>query len=309
MRLSLYSAVAFKNPFGLARAFGIASSLGYGAVEVRGHSLDTPCIEARNVNAVGYDMIGPNTLDGSGAGDLLQNLRSANLAFSGISCYNPLTLPDGELAGQCIGKFREMIDFAVAMSIPWVRMIGFSEAPIKGVSLPLAEAKRLFVRRMKMLCRYGMGKKVGLLLENGENSIPGSSTETLELADAIAESNLGIVFDAYNAVFEGLDPLAELKILRGRVTCLHVKNARIRSPAADDYSPKGDRGFRWTLLTDGDIDYRVIMEEAVSHGFDGEIVCEYANPYKGMSRKFWERIPDPWTWAEDAHEFLSPYMR
>lgn len=308
MKLSLYSSVAFKNPFGLAYAMNIASALGYDAVDVRGHSLDVPILEDRHINAVGYDMIGPESLDSYGIAQLKEQLSNFSLSLSGISCYNSLTVPDGELANKSIEKFREMIDFASEFDMPWVRMIGYSENPFKGVSSTRKEAKRLFAERVRVMCEYGAEKNVGILLENGENSIPSSSAETLELAERISHSNLGIVFDVLNAAFEGLNPMEELKKLRGLLACVHVKNARMGRPSGDDYAPKADTGFRWTLLTEGDIDYKLIMEELTYQEFDGLIVCEYANPYKGMSRAFWDSMPDPQVWAQDARDFLRAWQ-
>lgn len=308
MRLSLYSAVAFKNPFGLAHAIDIASTFGYDAIEVRGHSLDAPIREERHLNAVGYDMIGPSTLDRIGQRMLQSRMEEKNLTFSGISCYNSLTLPEGDVADKAMEKFREMFDFAAEMGIPWVRLIGFSETPYEGIGQSRPEAKRLMAKRIQELIEYGRPHDIGILLENGENIIPNRSSETLEIADMVASPKLKIVFDVYNAVFEGLNPLEEMKTLGNRIDVLHVKNARTRAPSEVDYAPKGDKGFQWTLLTDGEIDYRRIMEQARNQGFDGDIVCEYANPYKGMSRDFWNSIPDARDWARNAKEFLRYYF-
>jgi len=100
MILSLYGSVSFKHPFGLSHTMDIASKLGYQAVDVRGQSLDSVRLTSKNVNAVGYDMIGPNSLDSFGIRELKAELKRKQLFISAISCYNPLTLPDGELADQ-----------------------------------------------------------------------------------------------------------------------------------------------------------------------------------------------------------------
>ncbi|HOV39082.1 MAG TPA: sugar phosphate isomerase/epimerase family protein [Spirochaetales bacterium] len=310
MKISLYSSVAFKHPFGLKRAIEIAQSLGYDSVDVRGMSLDVPVIEERHINAVGYDMIGPGTLDSAGIEDLKKTLQETGIGLSGISCYNALTLPEGELAEDSMRRMREMIDFAAELRIPWMRLIGYSEKPFKGIELERNYAKRLFARRIRELCVYAQPLHVGILLENGENCIPNSSRDTLDVAEMVAHENLGIVYDVYNALFEGLDPIEELKLLQGRISCIHVKNARVQAAVGSEYTPKGgSSGFVWTLLNDGDVDYRSIFEELMSQRFDGTIVCEYANPYKGMSRSFWENMPDPYIWAKDAKEFLDNYVK
>lgn len=307
MILSLYSSVSFKNPLGLAHTMSIASKLGYQAIDVRGNSLDAARLEDKNINAVGYDMISPNSLDDTGITDLKEALKKNKLFISGISCYNSLTLPAGELAEQSISKFREMIDFATGLEIPYVRLIGYSESPFKGIHQDRKDATRLLAKRIKDLCRYGQERQVGILLENGENCIPCKAEESIEIADMVDESNLGIVFDVLNYAFEGLDPMDELRKLRGRVSCLHVKNAKFSNRTDNGYNPKNQQSFKWSLLTEGDIDYKLILDELITQGFDGPIVCEYANPYKGMSRDYWNTMPDPYVWAKDARDYILSF--
>lgn len=67
------------------------------------------------------------------------------------------------------------------------------------------------------------------------------------------------------------------------------------------------KGFEWALLSQGDIDYIPVLQSLHACGFDGPIVCEYANPYKGMSRDFWDAMPAPEVWAEDALGFIHAF--
>ncbi len=220
--------------------------------------------------------------------DLAEALKEKNLYISGISCYNALTLPEGKIADESMQHFYEMIDFSQELNIPYVRLIGYSENPFKGYSLDLESAKTLFVERIQILCEYGKQKNVKILLENGENCIPKSVEALLEIADRVNNPNLELVFDVLNYVFEGLDPYVELKKMQGRVNILHVKNAKFTKAGNDSYTPKAGTGFSWSLLSEGDIDYSKIFNELLSQGFDGTIVCEYANPYKGLSRDYWK---------------------
>jgi len=299
MIFSLYGSVSFKNPFGLAHTMQIASKLGYQAIDVRGQSLDSVRVTSKSINAVGYDMIGPNSLDNFGIRDLKAELQRKKLYISAISCYNPLTLPEGRLADESMKKFREMIDFSEKLGIRYVRLIGYSENPYEDISLDRSLAKKLFALRIKELCRYGAQKGVGIQLENGEGCIPRSAKEQLEIADMVNEQNLMIVFDVLNFAFEGLVPMEELKLIAGRVGCLHVKNAHLNGGKY--------KGFEWALLSQGDIDYIPVLQSLHACGFDGPIVCEYANPYKGMSRDFWDAMPAPEVWAEDALGFIHAF--
>jgi len=92
-----------------------------------------------------------------------------------------------------------------------------------------------------------------------------------------------------------------------RVDILHVKNATFTKETDGSYNPKSGNGFKWSLLSDGDIDYKRIFDELLKTGFDGTIVCEYANPYKGMSRDYWNSMPDPYEWAKDARDYILSF--
>jgi len=296
MELSLYGSVSFRNPMGLFHTMRIASELGYQAIDVRGQSLDTVKVMPKNINAVGYDMLGPGFLDEQGMKDLKKELRLRKLHISAISCYNPLLLPEGELASIAYDKFKKMVDFCEVLEIPFVRLIGYSEKPYEGITLERNTAKRLLAERIKALCQYSAPKGIGVLLENGEGCIPKDAQEQLDLSDRVDEPNLKIVCDVLNYAFEGLDPMKEVKCLLGHIGCLHVKNACMNG---------GYRGFKWTVLSKGDVDYQKILQQVFASGFDGTIVCEYANPFKGMGRDYWNDMPDPKSWAKDARDFIT----
>jgi|GEM_PF-1031382 len=307
MILSLYSSVSFKNPFGLAHTVRIAKKLGYQAIDVRGYSLDSPLIGTRNINAVGYDMLGPHTLDSTGTKELKELLKAEGMPISGISCYNPLTLPEGKMAEASYDRFLQMLDFAEMMSIPAIRLIGYSEKPAEAISLPRETAFRLYCGRLKELCKAAAPKGIRVLLENGENCIPSTAKEMLAIKEAVGEENLDIVFDVLNFAFEGLDPYQELAVIKPYVKVLHVKNAIFSTDTKDKYAPKSTRGFRWSLLSQGNIDFSRIFSELPSATFSGTIVCEYANPYKGMERDFWNTAPDAYEWAKDAKDYIQTF--
>ena len=63
---------------------------------------------------------------------------------------------------------------------------------------------------------------------------------------------------------------------------LHVKNVRRRQPGELDYMPKDVYGYEWTELPDGDIDWKEVLAELRLGGFDGYVLYEYVNPFKGM---------------------------
>lgn len=307
MNTALYSSVAFRHPFGLFKVIELAASYGYDAVDCRGFSLDVPIIEDRHVKAFGYDMIGPTTVDDRGVAALREEMEKRSLLFSCISCYNALTVSEGPVAADSQRRLKETIDFAAKLAIPVVRLIGYSEHPFTGFSLPRTDALNLLCTRLNLLCDYAGEKGIDIYIENSENIIPGSVVESLEIADRVQASNLGVVFDVINTYFEGNDPLEELQLFNDSLPAMvHVKNVKRTAQVQDDlYAPKTSGAFTWTLLSQGDVPIETILKTLVDRGFNGYVVGEYANPHKGMDRSYWNAIPDPDDWAKDAKQLFD----
>jgi sugar phosphate isomerase/epimerase len=309
MKIALYSSVAWRHPFGLLKAVEWAKQFGYQAIDCRGSSLDVQDVEIKHLNAHGYDMIGPRTLDRQGLTDLKNLLKKNGLEIFSISCYSPLTVPVGSLADDSINRVRQLIDFAAKLNIKWVKVIGYSEE-FQGVKQDRNLTIQLMCDRLKSLCDYSAPKNVGILLENNENCIPNRAEESLSIKEKVGKANLGLVCDIFNAVFEGNDPLNELKILQGNLDAVHLKNVKSNvNLSGNQYAPKESKGYQWTMLDKGDIDYASIIEELDRQKFTGYVVCEYANPYKGMNREFWDSFPDPQTWSSSAIHYLHTLMK
>jgi sugar phosphate isomerase/epimerase len=110
--------------------------------------------------------------------------------------------------------------------------------------------------------------------------------------------------DGANLYMEGRDVLSEARALAPRIAMLHVKNVRRRAPGELDYLPKDVYGYEWTKLPDGDIDWVEVLDVLRSGGFDGYVLYEYVNPFKGMPRAYWHLLPDPEEAAQSAAEYL-----
>jgi sugar phosphate isomerase/epimerase len=310
MKLSLYSSVAWRHPYGLMKAIEWGKQFGYQAIDCRGSSLDVPVVEFKHLNANGYDMIGPRTIDQSGINELKSAFKNNGLEISTISCYCPLTVSKGALADNSMKRVRNMIDFAARLGISWVKVIGYSEAPVNGVQQERTIAINLMCEHLKILCEYAASVNVGILVENNENCIPNNAAESLFIKEKVGAANFGLVYDVFNAVFEGNDPLHELKMLKGNMVAVHLKNANSnQGKESGSYAPKESKSYQWTMLDAGEIDYAPIVKELDQQGFLGYIVCEYANPYKGMNREFWDDFPDPLAWIANASNYLNHLLK
>ena len=303
MKLALYGGVGWQHPFGLAKGLAWAGKYGYHGISVRGYTLDVPRREERHYNAVGYDMLSPRLVNEAGISEFRRVLRAKKLDIACFSCYCPLTYPPGELREQSLAINKTYIDLAAALDVLWLRSIGNVLDPIPEVSLSPQEARELHVAALRELLPYAKERGVRLIVESNENTTTSNANELLAVRDAVGPE-LDLVMDGANLYMEGRDVLHEARQLAPHMAMLHVKNVRRRQPGELDYLPKDEHGYEWTELPDGDIDWKEVLDELRHGGFDGYVLYEYVNPFKGMPRAYWHLLPDPESAAKSAAEYM-----
>lgn len=303
MKLALYGGVGWQHPFGLAKVLAWAGKYKYQGISLRGYTLDVPRPVERHYNAVGYDMISPRLVNEAGRNEFRRVLRAKKLEIACLSCYCPLTYPQGELREQSLELNRAYIDLAAALDVLWLRSIGNVLEPVPGEALTFQEAQDLHVAALRELIPYAKERGVRLIVETNENTTTSNAGELLAVRDAVGPE-LDLVMDGANLYMEGRDVLSEARALAPHIAMLHVKNVCRREPGALDYLPKDIYGYEWTKLPDGDIDWIEVLAVLRSGGFDGYILYEYVNPFKGMPRAYWHLLPDPEEAAKSAAEYL-----
>ena len=303
MKLALYGGIGWQHPFGLAKVLAWAGKYGYHGISLRGYTLDVPQRLERHYNAVGYDMISPRLVNEAGRNEFRRVLRAKKLEIACLSCYCPLTYPPGELREQSLSLNRAYIDLAAALDVYWLRSIGNVLHPVPGVELSYEEAQDHHVAALKELMPYAKERGIRLIVETNENTTTSNADELLAVRDAVGP-DLDIVMDGANLYMEGRDVLREARQLAPHIAMLHVKNVRRRQPGELDYLPKNVYGYEWTELPDGDVDWKVVLDELRHGGFDGYVLYEYVNPFKGMPRAYWHLLPDPEEAAKSAAEYL-----
>ena len=307
MKIALYGGVGWQHPFGLAKVLAWAGKYKYDGISLRGYTLDVPQRVERHYNAVGYDMISPRLVNEAGRNEFRRVLKAKKLEIACLSCYCPLTYPPGELREQSLVLNRAYIDLAAALGVLWLRSIGNVLDPVPGEALTFQEAQDLHVAALKELVPYARERGVRLIVETNENTTTSCADELLAVRDAVGPE-LDLVMDGANLYMEGQDVLAEARKLAPHIAMLHVKNVRRREPGELDYLPKDVYGYEWTQLPDGDIDWNEVLGELRSGGFDGYVLYEYVNPFKGMPRAYWHLLPDPEEAAKSAAKFLRHIM-
>jgi sugar phosphate isomerase/epimerase len=144
------------------------------------------------------------------------------------------------------------------------------------------------------------------MLENNENTTTSDAASLVRLQDAICDvCRSGIAYDPVNAYFQGDDPAPGYTLLAGRITCLHLKNVRRHNAPQYHYLPRGNFSYEWTSLAGGDLDWGAQLRLARDIArFDGPLVFEYVNPFKGMPRDYWDTLREPHEAARQEAEFL-----
>jgi len=304
MELALYGSVAWRHPGGFFQVLDWAAAHGWQQVDARGMSLDIVGPLDTRLNAFGYDMLGPKQIRGSARADLRAALAARGLQLSGIYCSSPANLP-GTTGAQCRLLIRRYLELASELGASWVRPINNTRNLLPEFPLTAAEAWERTVAGLLEIAPYAAELEIGLLLENNENTVTSDAETLLAMrAELSGACRVGIAYDGANAYFQGLDPATELAQLAGRIDVLHLKNVKRHQVSRWSYMPRGDFSYEWTTLAGGDLDWTALVRTAADGGFDGPLVYEYVNPFKGMPLEYWDTLPEPAEAAAREGQFL-----
>lgn len=304
MKLTLYGSIAWRHPGGLTQVIDWAKRFGWDALDSRGLSLNVPGEVQRRINAFGYDMLCPRQIRPSARDDLRGKLEEAGTPLLGIYCSSSVNLP-GEEGDRYRALFREYLQLGADLNVEWIRPINNTIDLPDGSEMSQQEAYDRTVAGLRDVGRRAAELGVGLSIENNENTVPDSAAALLRLRDDIKDvCKVAIVYDPVNAYFMGDDPAAGIEQLSGEIDILHLKNVRRQQEHRWDYMPRGDASYEWVSLSEGDLNWRELINQAAAGGFDGPLVYEYVNPFKGMPPRYWDTLPEPEAAAEREGAFI-----
>lgn len=305
MQLCLYGSIGWRHPGGFPQVIDWARQFGWDMVDARGLSLDIPGDVGRKIGAFGYDMLGPHQIRPSARDELRLRLADAGLPLLGIYCSSPVNLR-GELGDHYRDLFREFVQLAADLGAGWVRAINNTTASYDGADFTPDQAFEQTVDGLQKVLHFAADLGVRLMLENNENTTTPDAPSLARMQEAIGDpKHIGIAYDPVNAYFQGDDPAPGFEVLSGRITCLHLKNVRRFESSEHQYLPRGDHSYQWTSLADGDLDWEDLLRRAKRGGFDGPLVFEYVNPFKGMPAEYWDTLREPDQAAAEEAAFLS----
>jgi len=111
--------------------------------------------------------------------------------------------------------------------------------------------------------------------------------ETAKLALDLVDGHpaLGFNLDPANLVLSGMDPLAFVAELGGRILHVHAKDAELVAPHAARSGllahgawTRPDRGFRFRVAGWGDLDWKRLISALRTAGYDGVLAVEHEDP-------------------------------
>jgi sugar phosphate isomerase/epimerase len=212
----------------------------------------------------------------------------------------------GDAGREARDLFCEYLQLGADLGVPWIRSI--NNTTFAGSAPPMSpqEAFARTAEGLRQIAPVARQLNIGLLLENNENTVTPDAESLLRLKRDLGDvCRVGIAFDPVNAYFQGLDVDQGLDLLAGHIDILHLKNVRRSREKRWDYVPRGDDSYAWTTLAGGDLDWKTLLQRAADAGFDGPLVYEYVNPFKGMPLRYWDTLPEP----EDAARKESLFLR
>ncbi len=305
MKLALYGSIGWRHPFGIRQVIEWAKEQDWDMVDARGLSLDIIADIKQRLTAFGYDMLGPKQIRASARKQLRQTCEEHSIPLLGIYCSSPVNLP-GELGKQGRSLFREYLQLGADVGATWIRSINNTTADGVGGHMSPQEAYDRTVEGSKDVGTLAGDLGIQLLLENNENTATPDAKSLLSLKQDIGNvCDVGIAYDPVNAYFQGLDVEQGFDLLAGQIDILHLKNVRREKEPRWDYMPRGDYSYEWKPLDEGDLHWPTLLKKAKDGGFNGPLVYEYVNPFKGMPLEYWDTLPEP----EEAAAREGRYLR
>jgi sugar phosphate isomerase/epimerase len=303
----LYSAASWKHPFGLVKLIEWASKYGYHGLGIRGMSFDTPISPTpRDIWAFGYDMIGPKFLSQKAKRDLCESVQSHGLYISEITAYTPLAIAPESNRKKSVEIFHQYIDLAAELGAKRIEPVPAANTSMSG--LTKNQGLKLLTKSLQSIVPHAKDVGLPILIEANEGSLIHTAEACLDIVNELDSDLFEIVYDAINLYFEKQDVFESLRHLGNRIAVVHSKNARRSKPDREKtFNIKG-YGYKWAPISEGDLNWKEIFVELKKVGFDGDVMYEYANPFKGMKRGFWADIPDPEVWVEENAKFMKEIM-
>jgi sugar phosphate isomerase/epimerase len=114
---------------------------------------------------------------------------------------------------------------------------------------------------------YAARKNIYLGFENHGGGISGQPELCRELAEKVGSPFFGVLYEPANLMLDGTDYRSALEIMRDHIVHTHFKDG----VSTED-------GFVLTMMGEGEVDFRWIVQQLDALGYDGHFALEYEVP-------------------------------
>lgn len=207
---------------------------------------------------------------------LIATTHGQGLAVAALDTSCRLVQPDAAAIEATIGEARFMIDLAVELGAPAIRVFGGSLPANRTVDDVLPSAADL----LRRIARYAAARGIALLVETHDLAWS-HSPHLAALIAAADQPAAGVLYDVLHPYRLGESPGETLALLGTRIRLVHLKDARRPASEMRDATP-------WDLgmIGEGDVPLTTILAELRSRGYAGWFSFEW--------EKHWHReLADP----------------
>ena len=155
-----------------------------------------------------------------------------------------------------MADMRRAIDIAVEVGARSIRV-----SPGKGEDPSIIPA---LVPLFEESAEYAEAQGVFLGIENHKGSIAGDPAACAELVQEVGSRHFGVLYEPANLMYAGVDYKEAYERFRGMVTHVHIKDSHWR-----------DEKYARTMLGEGDVDMRWVVDALAADGYAGDFALEY----------------------------------
>jgi len=186
----------------------------------------------------------------------IANTYGLQVANIGTYCGRKFSSNSKEEIQQEIKDTKKTIDIARKLGTRSIRVL-----PGNGER----ETIDKIVPYFKECAEYAESKGIYMGFENHGGQISGNPEACAELSEKVGSKHFGVLYEPCNLMHSGVDYKAAFNIFRQYITHIHIK----------DGAPQPDGKFRSTMLGQGVIDIKWVVENLNKAEYKGDFALEY----------------------------------
>ena len=189
--------------------------------------------------------------------ELADKARSCGLEISGTSAGPNLV--DPKVAEQSVEQFKSFLQLAVNLGP------GIVTGEVKAVPEGLSEeeAWSTCIASVKQVCRHAEEIGARYAVEPGPHCLVKNADTMLRLVESVDHPCLGINYDPANVNSAGSDAVEDARRVAPHIIHTHAKDSMRTADGAQE-----------TILGEGDVDFKSLIQVYRDAGFDGWLCIE-----------------------------------